>query len=348
MTGLPRWAATVAASAALVGVLGAALGAFAWTTPTAAAPGAEPVVPQAMTFSYTATVPRSPAYDDTTVTAPQPVFRELADTLEVTYDYVGTPGSVAVVAELSATNGWTSTLPLQAAHPFSGAEYAGTVDLDLDALDQRAQRAASATGLPAGDVTVEVVATVTTADGRFEAGLPLVLSPLRLTLTGGAPALEVSEPGTTPSDVTGPVLSLAGRDLPVATARAASVVMVGCALLAVVLLGLLARWTAPASELAAIRRRHGHLLLDVQPFAPPTGPPVIDVDDFATLARLAERYEALVLHWTRSDVDTFVVQDQAATYRYRYRATAAPAAAPADGAAAPGPEPVTELSSALG
>jgi len=39
--------------------------------------------------------------------------------------------------------------------------------------------------------------------------------------------------------------------------------------------------------------------------------------DFATLAKLAERYQLLVLHWSRSDVETFVVQDQATTYRYR-------------------------------
>jgi hypothetical protein len=41
------------------------------------------------------------------------------------------------------------------------------------------------------------------------------------------------------------------------------------------------------------------------------------VVDFPTLAKLAERYELLVLHWRRSDVETFVVQDQGTTYRYR-------------------------------
>jgi hypothetical protein len=49
----------------------------------------------------------------------------------------------------------------------------------------------------------------------------------------------------------------------------------------------------------------------------PPGRPVVDVTEFATLARLAERYGLLVLHWTRSGVETFVVQDEGTTFRYR-------------------------------
>jgi len=58
-------------------------------------------------------------------------------------------------------------------------------------------------------------------------------------------------------------------------------------------------------------------LVEVQPLPSPPGRPVVDVVDFPTLAKLAERYGLLVLHWTRSDVDTFVVQDEGVTYRYR-------------------------------
>jgi hypothetical protein len=47
------------------------------------------------------------------------------------------------------------------------------------------------------------------------------------------------------------------------------------------------------------------------------GRPVVDVTDFATLARLADRYGLLVLHWSRSGVETFVVQDEGTTFRYR-------------------------------
>lgn len=49
----------------------------------------------------------------------------------------------------------------------------------------------------------------------------------------------------------------------------------------------------------------------------PQGRPIIDVTTFSTLAKLAERYGLLVLHWARSCVETFVVQDENITYRYR-------------------------------
>jgi hypothetical protein len=35
--------------------------------------------------------------------------------------------------------------------------------------------------------------------------------------------------------------------------------------------------------------------------------PVIEVTEFATLAKLAERCGQLVMHWSRSDVETFVI-----------------------------------------
>ena len=49
----------------------------------------------------------------------------------------------------------------------------------------------------------------------------------------------------------------------------------------------------------------------------PTGRPVVDVIEFATLARRAERYGLLVLHRRRSGVETFIVQDESTTYGYR-------------------------------
>ena len=64
------------------------------------------------------------------------------------------------------------------------------------------------------------------------------------------------------------------------------------------------------------------MLVPVHPMPAPPGRPVVDVPEFATLARLAERYGLLVLHWTRSGVETFVVQDEGATYRYRPSAQA--------------------------
>ncbi|MCW2545671.1 MAG: hypothetical protein JWN96_131, partial [Mycobacterium sp.] len=72
-----------------------------------------------------------------------------------------------------------------------------------------------------------------------------------------------------------------------------------------------------SSEAERIGRRYARLLLPVEPLVQAPGHRIIDVTDFTTLARLAERYGLLVLHWNRSGIETFVVQDDSVTYRYR-------------------------------
>lgn len=44
---------------------------------------------------------------------------------------------------------------------------------------------------------------------------------------------------------------------------------------------------------------------------------MIDVNEFSSLAQIAQMNASPVLHWSRSGVDTFVVEDDGATYRYR-------------------------------
>lgn len=316
---LPPNLSMVAAGAAVLGVLGVGLGAFAWTGSSIDPVTGESPSGQQVTFSYTAEVPRTAAYDDTTVRSPDPVFRTLADTVDIDYSYEGEPGSVSVVADLSTASGWHSIVPLTTEPiSFDADSYQGTVSLDLPALERRAQQAAEVIGVPADQLAVTVRPEFVSDSGaKFEAGLPLTLSSTHLALAD-ASALTVTDSGTVQTTTTEPrTLGLLGREISVATARTVAIVMLILGLLLAAGVVALARATAPVSEAAAIRRRHANLLVRVEPMPAPTGRPVIDVTEFSTLVKLAERYGLLVLHWTRSDVETFVVQDESATYRYR-------------------------------
>jgi len=315
----PPWLRTAAAATAVVAMLGLALAAWAWTGPVTTPSTSQGQADQSMTFGYTASVPKTPAYDGTTVVSPDPVFRKLANTIDVSFAYQGGPGTVTVSAMLSTASGWHSTVPLAAPTTFTTTSYQGTVGLDLKALDARAQAAAAVTGLPTGELTVTVLASVDTSDGaRFAPTLSLNLSPLRLTLAGDAKTLVVR--GSTPvKQVTSAprTIGALGQKLTAATARTLSSILLLAGLLGAAILALITRLWAPTSEAAGIRRRYAALLVLVHPMPAPPGRPVIDVTEFSTLARLAERLGLLVLHWTRSNVETFVVQDQGTTYRYR-------------------------------
>lgn len=165
--------------------------------------------------------------------------------------------------------------------------------------------------------------------GSFAPTLPLTLT--QVSLTGPTTNLTVTDATTVLHHVQAArSIGIAGRRISVLNARRASAGLLLLSLLAAALLAWLAGRSAPDGEAAGIRRRYPSLLVAVAPMPTPAGRPVIEVVDFATLARLAERYGLLVLHWTRSGVDTFVVQDDATTYRYR--AGSPPAAAAHTGA----------------
>jgi hypothetical protein len=63
-------------------------------------------------------------------------------------------------------------------------------------------------------------------------------------------------------------------------------------------------------------------MVPVEPMSTPPGRPVVTVTDITTLVKLAERYRLLVLHWERSGIETFVVQDENTTYCFRTGAVA--------------------------
>ncbi|MCW2546801.1 MAG: peptidase, partial [Mycobacterium sp.] len=179
----PAWR-TAAGLTAGVAVLGVVIAGVGWSTSADKTSSATTTTSRAITFSYSATVPRSPAYDGTRVSFPDPVFRRLANSVDVRYAYRGTPASVTLAAKLSTTNGWNVTVPLEVAKSSTG----GGAHLDLDAIDARANAAAEATGIPQTQVAVSVVATVHSAGARdFTAALPFTMSALQLTPTESSP-----------------------------------------------------------------------------------------------------------------------------------------------------------------
>ena len=315
LTALPPGLQTAAACVAALAVSGVALSALAWTRPTSTTVAEDTTATATMAFDYLATVPPSAAYDGTTVTAPQTVFRALTDTVDVTWSWSGRAGTIAVDTELSTAGGWRSTQRLAPPQPLAAAQE-GTVRLELSALQARAEAAAAVTGLPASSLTVTVVPTVTWPDGTtFAPRLPLQVTDA--TLTASDPLTATSETTSSRTRAVPAQLAALGRSVPVGTARTAALVAVALALLGAALVLGLTRVTGPVAEAERVRRRHKDLMLRVMPVAPTPGRPLVDVGDAEALVRIAQRYGLLVLHWERSGVTTYVVQDESTTYRYR-------------------------------
>jgi hypothetical protein len=310
-----------AAAAIAAVVVTGTLAVLAWTHPKTRLVQHNVMQTNSIAVSYSAKVKPTPVYDSTTVTAPTPVFRKVTETVALNVRYQGAPANMQIDAKLATPGGWTSTVPLAGFRAFATRTYATTVQLNLRALYQRAQAASRVTGLPATPLTITIVPRVTDRAGHtFAPQFPLTLTPLALTAPADPSKLTArGRTSATESRTTQAAFSLLQRRVSVQVARLLTFGLLAATLLAAAALAVTAKLRGSRTEAEAIRRRWAELLLDVQPMPTPPGRPVVDVPAFASLVRVAQRHELLVLHWTRSGVHTYIVQDDATVYRYRTR-----------------------------
>jgi signal peptidase I len=317
---LPAFLRATAALIAALAVFGIALGILGWMKPVTQVEKARPGLEQSMTFSYTAKVARSAAYDGTTATSPDPIFRKLAEKVDLDVGYRGHPGVFDVTAKLTNGSGWHTTLRLIRATAFSGGGHDARVTLDLDAIDKRSIAAATVIGVQPGPVTIALTARVVAAgQSTFTAPLQLSLTPLQLILASGEGSLLVKDAGgsSAATNVMREIKVFGLSIMTAAQARSYAVLLLVAALVGAAAIAFVARRDSPLRTRAEIERRYPQLLVPVEPMASPPGKPVVLVDNFPALVKLAERYGQMILTWRRPDADDFVVRDEGITYRYR-------------------------------
>jgi signal peptidase I len=267
---------------------------------------------QSMTFSYSAKVRPSPAYDGTVAASPDPIFRRLAEHVDLKMHYDGISGTIAATATLSTSNGWHTAMSLATAKQFSGSSVDTIATLDLKAMSDRAADAAAAIGTPVSGVMIAVDAAVTSGTAApFHATLNLQLDALQLKLAGSAGSLMVSN---------APPATIVPRSIGFMTAsqaRAYAVLLFLVAAVGAAAIAFAVRRRVPLRTRAEIEHRYAAVLVPVEPMPSPPGKPVVNVDNFPALVRLAERYGQMILTWRRPDADDFVVRDEGITYRYR-------------------------------
>ena len=314
----------LAATAAACGIAGLTLGVLGWMKPAIGTAASTSKTAETMFFSYSAEVGRSAAYDGTTVYSPDPVFRRLASRVDLSMQYRGEPGSIQIIARLAAQNGWHKTLQLSQQKRFTTNSYTDNVQLDLNALETRAEAAGDAIGAEMGALTLTVTAQVQHDNAaKFEPRITFNMAPLQLTLASSPESLTVrqSDTGTLLRERQ---IGAFGFNLLTATeARRYTIYLITVALIGAGIVAWMALGRVPLRTRAQIQRRYPHLLVPVEPMASPPGKPIVIVDTFPALVKLAEKYGQMILTWTRPDgADDFVVRDEGILYRYRIEATA--------------------------
>jgi hypothetical protein len=330
----------LAAIAAICGVIGLALGVLGWMKPATETAKSTGKASQSMAFSYSAEVPRTAAYDGTTVYSPDPIFRKLANVVDLHMNYQGEPGRISVRARLSSPNGWHKTVELSQPRRFTTDRYTGKVQLDLASLEQLAINAGKAIGVDMGTITLAITAQVQHADGRaFEPQVSFNLAPQQFVPAGDLTTRKVDQAtsGAMESVHDRQIGAFGYNVVTAAQARKYALLLLLAALISAGVIAAMALSRAPLKTRVQIQRRYPHLIVPVEPMASPPGKPVVTVDTFPALVKLAERYGQMILTWTRPDgADDFVVRDEGILYRYRIDPNIPPFKAVA---AKPTPEP---------
>jgi len=320
---------------AAVGACCLLLAPLAFGRPTTRSASAE-LYRQTGVFAYSATATPGTVYPSGKVATGQTVFTRLVDRLAVRFDYRlrsqeprSVWGTSTLVAKLRGDNGWDRTLVLQPSKVFQGDRVSVRGTLDLAALNELSKRVQKETETFSDSVALSLVPTITqggsvggqAVKARFAPALALRLNGSSLRLDTASPAgseqtaLVRSKRGygqrSEPNE-----LSLLGLRIEVATARALALLGGLGALAGAALLGWALTREREGAEPDRIEARYGAWLVEVAP-RPRSDAAVLDVTTMEGLARLAERYDRMILHEVFEDTHSFLVEDDGVVYRYR-------------------------------
>jgi signal peptidase I len=311
-------------------------------------------------FSYTGRAEPGTTYPSGAIATGDTVWTRLVSGLTVSFtstvtgpDPADVAGHVRLDVVLTAPDGWSAVLGSGPVAPLENGTATASVPVDPAAAADLLSRHYEEVGAQGAVATLTVtpVADVTgTVEGRrFSAGSPAGLAftldstslrppadPVKTLAPRAQTSVQIDE--AVPRSF--PVL---GVSVPMDDARA----LAGSTLLAALVTFGASVWisrTGRGDVADQFLVRHADRILPVATFTP--GPAVVDVSDAASLHRVAERFDTVVLHHTGPDGDTFAVRDLDMTYRLvvpgppgRRRgkpAVPAPASAPTDiGAALP-------------
>jgi hypothetical protein len=286
----------------------------------------------------------------------EPIFRRLITRVNLSYAYQLTSdypaalvGTQRLAAELSNSNGWSTMLTLQPPVVFTGPASTASAVLDLAQVQALIDSVEGQTGVSSGSYTLAILPTVVVSgtlagqplQDEFAPRLVFQLDRLQMKPAGGTEdqiggkdLLQPEKAGALkrPREMQNMLPLLLGLKLPVGIVRIAAVAGLLVGLAGLGALGLLARRSGQPGEAEAIAARYGSLMLNVKELHPAPQGRIVDVAGIDDLAKIARRFEDLILHSACSATHTYVVLDHDVTYRYRTERTldATPAGAEED------------------
>jgi EAL domain-containing protein (putative c-di-GMP-specific phosphodiesterase class I) len=308
---------------------------FGFTRPLTRSVPADVNYQQTGNFSYTAAA-QPGIYDSAIIQTGEPLFLKLTDSLNIKFQYAlegeelqeiaGTYQLVARVVD--DQSGWQRTIPLKGMTTFTGETFTSNATIDLrqiqtliDTLEQKTEFRQSFYSLviiPQVTITGKIMDRA--LQDSFEPSLVFRFDKLHLYLTGKDPEVDPLNP-TKSGLLSGfriesNKFQLFGKDIDVSKIRNVSLTGLGISLSGLVILGFLIIFLAKRSHESLIKMKYDSMMVDAQNHGFETKPGMIDVSTIDDLAKLAERYNSMILHVKHDLAHYYLVQENGATYRF--------------------------------
>jgi signal peptidase I len=330
----PRWVVPALAVITALGLAGVAamsiVGIIAYTRPPTTVVTQTNLYTQRGTFGYSGVAPVGTIYDHSRLHPGDAVFANLVKRFDVNFHYglsalasASVSGKARLDATLTDGHGWNRRLSLAPTERFSGSNTTVSGSVNVDEVMSLIRRFEDLTGdhstayqlLVTPHVAVHGIVGDQLVKEAFTPTLTFEVTSSRLRLAGGADGANDNTLVRTRSGTGTTTRQHSLGSLGISTARRAALIGLPASILLALIGGYLFLVARNNDEVSLIRRRYGAWIIDV---APSTRAAHVErrVESIDALARIAERYERLILHEQRERAHAFLVEDGGLVYRY--------------------------------
>ena len=301
-------------------------------------------------FVYTASAPLD-VYDSNTIQSGDPIFPKLTCSVDMTFQYTliaGEPENITGTYQLTAiisepTSGWQRVVPLQDETTFTGNAVSTTAKLDLCNMEKLTQSMEQGTDFHPGSYTlivspnikVEGALSGSALKGTFDPGLAFKYDRGHFYLskdeeqTGNV--LNISESGVLHEQTTeANTLKIFGGEFAIPALRLIAVLGLVLSLSGLAYLGMRLQNISKSDPAQYIRTRYDSMLIDIQNVDLVDSKTTVDVSSIDDLGKLAERFNAMILHAESNFAHVYYVQGEGTTYRFVMSSQKAESTVPAD------------------
>ena len=290
-------------------------------------------------FSYSASAPPG-VYDSDSIKSGDPIFTKLTCTVDVNFQYsliAQQPENIAGTHQLTAiiyepVSGWQRTVPLEEKTTFSGNAFSTKAKLNFCEIESLTRSLETGTDFHPGAYALSILPNIEMNGAISGRELQTTFNPsLTFRYDRVHFYLETDdEQGDSVNSTQTGVLNeahevantmlLFGMEIAIPALRLITLLGLAVGLGGMLTLGLRFQNLSKSNQERFIRLRYDSLVIDIQDATAISASNMIDVTSIDHLAKLAERFNTMILHEINENRHIYFVRGEGITYRFAMNA----------------------------